>query len=518
MSTPPAVQFQFADSSEDDTPMTTPHTPRLDPGAARGLNRRPLVRIAWVAAIAAVTASAPLTVGAQFGFGDSGELELVARFDKNGDKRLDAAERKAARSVAASQGGGFRRFGFGGASSPARPGPRLSPADVRSYPPSTGLYDLGAVRTIFLQFESADWEDELSDFHNTDVEVPATMTVDGQTFKDVGVHFRGASSYAMVPEGYKRSLNLSLDFVHEKQLLGGYRTLNLLNANSDPTFLRAVLYTEISRRYIPTPRMNYVRVVINGQSWGIYLNAQQFNRDFTRDYFDTTEGARWKVPGSPRGMGGLEYLGDMPDAYKQLYEIKTKDTQKSWSDLMRMTRILNETPAARLESALQGVLDVDGVLKFLAIEVALVNTDGYWSRASDFNIFQDPKGVFHIVPHDVNEGMGAGGGGGFGRRGFGGGGTELEPLVSADDPSKPLYSQLLAVPALRARYLAYVRDIAEEHLDWKTLGPRAQQLHALIAEDVKADTRKLYGTDQFESGLASIQSFVERRRAFLLKP
>jgi hypothetical protein len=158
------------------------------------------------------------------------------------------------------------------------------------------------------------------------------------------------------------------------------------------------------------------------------------------------------------------------------------------------------------------------VLKFLAIEVALVNTDGYWSRASDFNIFQDPKGVFHIVPHDVNEGMGAGGGGGFGRRGFGGGGTELEPLVSADDPSKPLYSQLLAVPALRARYLAYVRDIAEEHLDWKTLGPRAQQLHALIAEDVKADTRKLYGTDQFESGLASIQSFVERRRAFLLKP
>jgi hypothetical protein len=472
-------------------------------------------RIAWVAAIAVLSVVVvPLTLGAQGGFGDRQELELVKQFDKNGDKRLDAAERKAARPVAASQGS-FRRFAFGGANASGRPGPRLSPSDVRSYPASTALYDLGAIRTIFLQFESADWEDELSDFHSTDVEVPATMTVDGQTFKDVGVHFRGASSYAMVPEGSKRSLNLALDFVHEKQQFGGYRTLNLLNANSDPTFLRAVLYTEISRQYIPTPRMNYVRVVINGESWGIYLNAQQFNRDFTRDYFDTTEGARWKVPGSPRGMGGLEYLGEAVDAYKQLYEIKTKDNQKSWSDLMRVTRVLNETPPAKLESALQGVLDVDGVLKFLAIEVALVNTDGYWSRASDYNIFQDPKGVFHIVPHDVNEGLGTGGGG-FGRRG-GGGGAELDPLVAADDPSKPLYAQLLAVPSLRWRYLGYVRDIAEQHLDWKTLGPRAEQLQALIVEDVKADTRKLYSTEQFESGMASLQSFVERRRAFLLR-
>ena len=47
----------------------------------------------------------------------------------------------------------------------------------------------------------------------------------------------------MVPEGSKRSLNLSFDFVDEKQELGGYRTLNLLNANGDPTFVRAVLYS-----------------------------------------------------------------------------------------------------------------------------------------------------------------------------------------------------------------------------------------------------------------------------------
>ena len=159
----------------------------------------------------------------------------------------------------------------------------MAPADVKSYPASTPLYDLGTLRTIFLQFENADWEQELAAFNNTDVEVPATLTVDGKTYKDVGVHFRGASSFMMVPEGSKRSLNLSFDFVDEKQALGGYHTLNLLNANGDPTFLRAVLYSEIARQYIPTPKANYVRVVINGESWGVYVNAQQFNKDFTRD-------------------------------------------------------------------------------------------------------------------------------------------------------------------------------------------------------------------------------------------
>ena len=64
------------------------------------------------------------------------------------------------------------------------------------------------------------------------------------------------------------------------------------------------------------------------------------------------------------------------------------------------------------------MLDVDGALKFLAVEVALVNTDGFWTRASDYSIYQDEKGVFHVIPHDVNEGLGAEEGG-RGRRGFG---------------------------------------------------------------------------------------------------
>jgi spore coat protein CotH len=348
--------------------------------------------------------------------------------------------------------------------------------------------------------------------------------------------------------------------VHSAQNLGGYRTLNLLNANGDPTFVRGVLYSELARAYLPAPKTNYMRVVINGESWGIYLNAQQYNRDFLRDFYQTEKGARWKVPGAPGGRAGMEYLGDDPAAYKRLYEIKTKDDPKAWTDLIRMFRVLNETPAEKLEAALAPLLNVDGALRFLAVEMALVNTDGYWTRASDYNIYQDENGRFHVVPHDMNEallsegGRGRGGRGpmmlpfpptrgapgagpdvargspppdmmrgGPGRgRGFGpfGGGPELDPLVGLDDSSKPLRSKLLAVPALRARYLAYVRDIAERRLDWQKLAPKLTEYRAVIDADVKADTRKLYSYDAFHSGFSgpenSLQSFIDKRREFLL--
>jgi hypothetical protein len=459
--------------------------------------------------------------GAQFGFNPRGgfgtepELKLVKQYDKDGDGRLNREERAAARAATGGSSQGFRPFrGDGGSGSPGR---RLTPADVRPYP-TTPLYDLATLRTIFLQFENDAWERELADFHNTDVEVPATMTVDGRIYKDVGVQFRGASSFRMVPEGLKRSLNVSIDSVVDGQYLGGYRTLNLLNANNDPTFLRAVLYTEIARRFIPTPKMNYVRVVINGESWGVYLNAQQFNSDFVRDWFKAKGGARWKAPGSPRGQAGLEYLGEDPERYRRLYEIKTKDDAESWQALIRLTRVLNETPPAKLEAALAPILDVEGALKFLALEVAMVNSDGYWTRASDYNLYREPSGRFHIIPHDVNEALGGEGGGG---RTFMGRGAQLDPLVAIDDPTKPLRSKLLAVPALRQKYLGYVNEIATKWLDWNAVLPILEPAHALIAADVKSDTRKLYDFAGFQTGVAatnnSLKAFLDARRAFLLK-
>lgn len=314
--------------------------------------------------------------------------------------------------------------GGGGNRPAASKGREIAKSSVS--PMQGDLYDLNVFRTIFIDFENEDWESELEDFHGTDVDVVATVTVDGKAYEGVGIHFRGASSYGMVPAGYKRSLNLSIDTVDNDQRLLGYKTLNLLNGNGDESMMSTVLYSHIAREHLPTPKANFVRVVINGENWGVYTNVQQFNKEFVKENYGSSKGARWKVSGSPRGGGGLDYRGPDPENYQFPYEQKSGG-KKSLEKLIELCRVLEETPTEELPAALEPICDVDELLWFLALDNGLINSDGYWIRASDYSIYLDKDDVFHFIPHDMNEafrgaGGGPGGPGGPGRggRGFGG--------------------------------------------------------------------------------------------------
>ncbi len=457
------------------------------------------------------------------------------------------------------------------------------------------LYDTRVLRTIFIDFDEPDWEQELEDFHGTDVDVAATLTVDGKTYPQVGIHFRGASSYGMVPAGYKRSLNVSLDMANADQRLLGYKTLNLLNGSSDDSLMSSVLYSHIARQYMPAMKANFVRVVINGENWGVYTNVQQFNKEFLEENYPSSKGARWKVSGSPRGGGGLDYRGEDPANYGYPYEQKSGGKQ-DLAKLIELCRVLEQTPAEALPAALEPIADVAELLWFLALDNALINSDGYWVRASDFNIYLDENDKFHFIPHDMNEafrGAGGGPGGprgggrggpgfgppgfgppGFGPPGLGGPGfeepgfggpefgergpeaearanqapgrearrgpsavasspLELDPLIGMDDPSKPLRSKVLAVPAYREQYLANVRKIADTSLAWDNIAPFIAAQAELIDDAVKADTRKLGTYEAFRAavspvveqptelrgghGSMNLKQFMDGRRAYLLK-
>lgn len=480
----------------------------------------------------------PGAPGVQFGAGGPGgpgnseRLAIVERFDADGDGFLDAEEREAAKSYLESIGwrsgdGGPRGGAFASSGST---GVTITPDEVEGYA-GTSFFDTSVVRTIFIETGFDDWEAEMATFYDTDVELPVTAIIDRVVYEDVGVRFRGNSSYSNVPAGLKRPVRIKLDTVVSGQSVEGVRTIKLLNGINDPTFLRTLLVSTIMQDYIAAPRANFVRLVVNGENWGIYQNQQHYNTDFLRDHYGESGGVRWEVPGSPNGQGGMVYLGEDPDDYRSVYQIDNRDTAASWAALIELFRVLDQTPAEELVAALEPILDIEEALRFLALDVTLANSDGFWTRASDYELYLAEDGRFHIIPHDLNEALGAGGfGGGFGGgRGQGGGpggaggGTgnaTLDPLVGLTDASKPLRSKLLAVPELQKRYLEIVLDIAERWLDWEVLGPLAEGLQSLIAEDVEIDTRKLYSYEQFQSaldgGANSLRSFVEQRRAYLL--
>ena len=89
--------------------------------------------------------------------------------------------------------------------------------------------------------------------------------------------------------------------------------------------------------------------------------------------------------------------------------------------------------------------------------------------------------------------------------------------------TKPIIAKVLAVPALRTKYLGYVREIAEKSLDWNAVRPIVKQYRDVIADDIARDTRKLFSTDDFfrttadEPAPGTLRSFFEARRTFLLR-
>lgn len=99
--------------------------------------------------------------------------------------------------------------------------------------------------------------------------------------------------------------------------------------------------------------------------------------------------------------------------------------------------------------------------------------------------------------------------------------TELDPLVGMDDPTKPLRSRLLQVPALRAKYLENLRTLGAE-MSWDRMAPVVARLHDLVATRVARDTRKAFTTEAFErdtssDAAGSLRQFLEKRSKFLLE-
>ena len=512
-----------------------------------------------IAALSTILLTAQLSLAQRGLFGGPGgpggpnakTIELVDKFDQNENGRLETNERKAALEHLENRESEPSRRMPRHRGPSGKPGPEI---DVESVKPieNDDLYNADVLRTVILTFENEDWEKELATFKPTDVEVPAAMVVDGKHYQEVGVRFRGSSSFFMIPEGSKRSFNISVDFADDKQRLYGIKTLNLLNCNGDASMMSSFLFHDIASKKMATPRACFVKVIVNGRSWGVYANVEQFNKDFLKQNYDSKKGARWKVNGNPRADGGLRYFRNDLDAYKERYTLKSKEDEQSWDDLVELTRIIEQTPAKDLEDALEKILDVDGLLWFLAVDVALVNSDGYWTRASDFNIYQNAEGKFHILPHDMNEAFGlakhggppprpgfdrnsrGGRGGDRGGRSRGGrsaggsrspggrggdGGPELDPLVGLDSPRFALRSKLLANENLRTRYLQHLRTIATEYLNWDYLGPKVEKARSLIDAEVKNDTRKLMTYEAFQEATADdgkIFDFCSKRAEYLL--
>ncbi len=360
----------------------------------------------------------------------------------------------------------------------------IAPAAV-----SQDLYDPDTVRDIYLTFSQPNYWTQLENNYSSKTDIEADMTVDGVTYPRVGVRFRGNTSYRRLPAGSeKKSFNIELDSFVPGQSLLGYEHLNLNNGYSDPTFMREFMMYMLCRRYMAAPKCNFVRLHLNGQYWGIYVNVQQPNSDMMREWFRSDDGNRYRsAPHGNHSQGALIYLGNSPSNYSSIYEFKKGDG----TDLVQLIDTLNNTPSNLVRTNLPKIWNVDTGFWYIACNNIMLQLDSYIGSGKDHSHYHDPvHGDFHIHPFDVNEILGA--------QGLGqGGGATTSPYLNSTSAGKPAFSTPMSVPDWNARYTAHYREVLEGSFGWSNLQPIIQKYQSLIASDVAADTKKLYSTAAF---------------------
>ncbi|MFN0200190.1 MAG: CotH kinase family protein, partial [Bacteroidia bacterium] len=328
-----------------------------------------------------------------------------------------------------------------------------------------GLYDAAQVRTIELTFPQTNYWTLLTQNYQSKTDLPATMIVDGVTYDSVGVRFKGQTSYSQV-SGQKKSFNISLDYVNNKQDIDGYQTLNLNNCFQDASFMREFYYNTNAKRHNPAAKVAYTWLKINGQDWGLYPSIQQLNKDYLSEWFLSNNGTNWradKPPGSTTGGGGgqwgdgtaaLNYLGNDTSLFKVHYTLKSAEKLQPWNDLVTTTSALANVTASNYQTTLAPVLDIDRALWHLATETAYSDDDSYIHKGKMdyYTYYEIETGRMTPLEYDGNSVMKTNA-------------VSWDPFYNGTKVNYPLMYKLYAIPALRQRYLAHLRTIIAEQFD-----------------------------------------------------
>ncbi len=378
---------------------------------------------------------------------------------------------------------------------------------------SQDLYDLSRVREVRLTFEEDIWDKKLNAYkqEGKDRRLLGKVTIDGMVYDSVGVRYKGNSSYFNIrkTDSKKLPFNIKIDYIKKKQALpGGYESLKLSNVFRDPSFMREALAYEIANKYMVAPRANFVRLYVNGELLGLYNNTESVNKDFLKKYYDYGKGVTFKCDPSweykkPDGCNlgdkaSLQYLGEDPKCYQNLYEIKSK---KGWEELIKLTKTLNKNP-----DEIESVLDVDATLWMLAFNNVLVNLDSYSGRlCHNYYMYQDTFGIFHPIPWDMNLNFG-------GFRFFDAGSPmtleamqKMSPFIhySQSNDKRPLIVNLLKNSLYRKVYMAHIRTILNDFFVNEKYLNRARQMQSSIDFYVQSDKNKFYPYEFFKKNLES---------------
>ena len=332
----------------------------------------------------------------------------------------------------------------------------------------------------------------------SDQEYPATFIfIKGgvvDTVENIGFRLRGNTSRF----SQKKSFKISFDTFVDGREYYGLDKMNLNGEHNDPSIIRSKLsWTLFEMAGIRASRANHVTVYINDEYYGLYINVEHIDNEFVEGRFGSDAGNLYKCYYG----ADLHYLGPDQKDYKLIdggvrYELKTNQEADDYSDLVFLTYVLsNNYTDLKFEQEIEDYLDVDGVLRWMAVDILTGMWDNYWFNKNNFYLYKNPVTKrFHIIPYDYDNTFGIWWNGilpgtNWGTRDINNWGhpTELRPLTN----------RLLEIDKYRDRLHFYIDTFIDEFFNEASLFPEIDRIKALTQAAAEADIYRTldYGFD-----------------------
>ncbi|MEN9304202.1 MAG: hypothetical protein RL264_2631 [Bacteroidota bacterium] len=356
------------------------------------------------------------------------------------------------------------------------------------HPPNTVPFIQSEVSSIYIDINPSYLNLILTDSLYSDHDFPAKFKFVSSGFSDslpdVGFRLRGNTSR----DSFKKSFKISFNEYVQGRKWQQLEKLNLNGEHNDVSILRTRLSNQLLKfAGIPCSRTSYVKLFINNEYKGLYINVEHIDEQFIKA----------RIPGQPVGdlykctyPANMMFNGTSIGNYVGPYEAKTPPAE-SYSSLINFLDILNNSTTENFPCAIQEVFDVDLYLRTLAMEILIGHWDGYCVNQNNYYLYKRPNdGKFMFIQYDMDNT--------FGIDWFGVDWTERNIYNWTTSNNRPLYNRLMNVPYFKDRLTYHFRDLLLNIFLPNPLVDELRTTQLLIKDAAFADTYK-YGDYQFSN-------------------
>ncbi len=330
---------------------------------------------------------------------------------------------------------------------------------------------------------------------------PAEARIAGETRTDATVRYAGHASLCGPWAAGRLKLPMHIELPSP---IDGFHALHLVPGYRDPSLIREKLALELLHHAgVPALRATLCRVQLDhgdGTLYGgLYTAVESPTARFERERFGSSGGKLFEAIGD-----GSEWRTTEPTGYIQRRGPTNGEPKELRAAMQALHAPTHDREAWR--AALEARLDVDGFLRWLAVNFLLHNTDTYGHKSHNFWFWADParEDRLSFVPCDLANA--------FTQRG-----PKLRPLFDRRSERWPLIGKLLDDPLYRDAYLEHLQHTLDEHFRSARLQARIEELADLTEAHVVGPTGEraphtlLERPEAFREEVAELHAWVVRR-------